>query len=49
LARVECRYVQAEGSGLMADGPELMEVFRRAADYVNRTLRDAALSTIPVE
>jgi putative ABC transport system substrate-binding protein len=39
----------ARDGGLMAYGPDLMEVFRRGADYVDRTLRGTAPSALPVE
>jgi putative tryptophan/tyrosine transport system substrate-binding protein len=40
-------YVQA--GGLMSSGPNNTELFRRAADYVDKILRGAKPGDIPVE
>jgi len=39
----------AEGGGLMAYGPSLLEIYRRGAIYVDRILRGAKPSELPVE
>ena len=39
----------AESGGLLAYGPKLDVVYRRAADYVDKLIRGAPASTIPVE
>jgi putative ABC transport system substrate-binding protein len=38
-----------EGGGLMSYGPNVLDLFRRSADYVDRILREAKPSDIPVE
>jgi len=38
-----------EGGGLMSYGPDLLDLFRRAANYVDRLLRGARASDLPVE
>jgi putative tryptophan/tyrosine transport system substrate-binding protein len=38
-----------EAGGLMSYAPNYLELFRRAADYVNKILRGAKPSDIPVE
>jgi putative ABC transport system substrate-binding protein len=42
------RYIAAEG-GLMSYGVDVVELFRRAADYVNRILRGAKPAELPVQ
>ena len=39
----------AVSGGLLAYGPKLDVVYRRAADYVDKLIRGAPASTIPVE
>lgn len=39
----------ARDGGLMAYGPDLLDVFRRGADYVDRVLRGTKPPDIPVE
>jgi putative ABC transport system substrate-binding protein len=43
----ESSYVDA--GGLMSYGPDLLEIFRRAATYVDRILRGATPADLPVE
>jgi putative tryptophan/tyrosine transport system substrate-binding protein len=38
-----------EAGGLMSYGPDFIELYRRAADFVDRILRGASPSDIPVE
>jgi putative ABC transport system substrate-binding protein len=38
-----------ESGGLMSYGPNTQELFRRAADYVDKILRGAKPADIPVE
>ena len=38
-----------EGGGLMSYGPNLLELYRRAADFVDRILRGAKPADLPVE
>jgi putative ABC transport system substrate-binding protein len=39
----------AKDGGLMAYGPDLLDVFRRGAEHVDRVLKGAKPSDIPVE
>jgi putative ABC transport system substrate-binding protein len=51
-ARLPTIYIQremVEAGGLMSYGPNLPEMFRRTADYVNKILRGAKPAHIPVE
>ena len=38
-----------EAGGLISYGPDFIELYRRAADFVDRILRGASPSDIPVE
>jgi putative ABC transport system substrate-binding protein len=51
-ARLPAIYILADlvrAGGLMSYGPNLLELFRRAATYVDRILKDAKPAELPVE
>ena len=49
LPTMYCYREYVEAGGLMSYGPNFPELFRRAADYVDKILRGAKPADIPVE
>jgi len=45
----DLRFEVAEAGGLLSYGPNTVDMFRRAGDYVNRILRGTKPAEMPVE
>jgi putative ABC transport system substrate-binding protein len=49
LPAVYCFRYFATGGGLLSDGPDTVDPFRRATDYINRILKGEKPANLPVQ